>query len=140
MSPSDTRPPCPTRATIESSLREAFLALNEMAASLAAIERSCRQVLDELPAADASAVDNALALRAATVYAQMTLERTGDVSAALTSVARYIGQLQKESDASCRTDGAGADARAVGDVGSDRARVDGASPGPVRDRGQFVSG
>ena len=89
------RLPSPTRAGVEAAICETFVALNQMAASLAAIERSCRQVLDALPTTDGTGIDNALALRVATVYAQMTLERTGDVSAALTSVARYIGQLQQ---------------------------------------------
>jgi hypothetical protein len=125
------------KGTIEARICETFIALNQMAASLALIERACRQVLDEMPVGDGAAIDNVLALRAATVYAQMTLERTGDVSATLTSVAKYIGQLPKDPDASSRTRGAGVDAGDESRLGPDPVV---AGSGPLRDRGQLVPG
>ena len=85
-----------SHADIEARLSQTFLTLNQMAASLALIERSCSRVLDELHVVDDDALDHALALRVATMYAQLTLERTGDVSDTLTSVARYLGCLKKD--------------------------------------------
>jgi hypothetical protein len=91
----------PSRTDIESRISRAFLTLNQMAASLAMIERSCNQVLEGLEIDGHGALHRALALRAATKYAQSTLEQTGDVSDTITSVARYLGCLKKES-CTCR--------------------------------------
>ena len=88
--------PGPSHADIEARLSQTFLTLNQMAASLALIERSCSRVLEELPVRDDDALDHALALRVATMYAPLTLERTGDVSDTLTTVARYLGGLKKD--------------------------------------------
>jgi len=86
----------PSRADIESRICQAFLTLNQMAASLAMIERSCTLVLEDMPIADEDALRNALALRGAVHYVQLTLEHTGDVSDAITRVARYLACLNKE--------------------------------------------
>jgi len=91
----DATPAGPSRADIEVRLGQAFLTLNQMAASLAMIERSCTRVLEGLSIADDHTLQNAVALRAATKYAQATLEQTGDVSDAISSVARYLGALKR---------------------------------------------
>ncbi len=95
----DVSLPGPSTAEIESRICQAFLTLNQMAASLALIERSCTRVLDDMPIADEDALQNALALRGALKYVQLTLEQTGDVSDAITRVARYLGGLKKDSQA-----------------------------------------
>ena len=57
----------PTRADVDARIGETFLTLNQIAASLALIERSCSRVLEELPVDDDEALEHALALRAATI-------------------------------------------------------------------------
>ena len=60
---SDVAAEGPSRADIEARLSQAFLTLNQMAASLALIERSCSRVLEDLPVGDDDALEHALALR-----------------------------------------------------------------------------
>jgi len=55
----------PSRAEVDARIGETFLALNQIAAALALIERSCDRVLDGLPVDDDATLDVALALRAA---------------------------------------------------------------------------
>ncbi len=86
----------PSHADIEARLSQTFLTLNQIAASLALIERSCSRVLEDLPVENDEALEHALTLRAATMYAQLTLERTDDVSDTLTTVARYLGYLKRD--------------------------------------------
>ena len=100
--PQAVHPASPSRADIEARLSQTFLTLNQIAASLALIERSCSRVLEDLPVDDDEALEHALALRAATMYAQLTLERTDDVSDTLTTVARYLGYLKRDGTAAER--------------------------------------
>jgi hypothetical protein len=89
-----------SRAEIEARLSHSFLTLNQIASSLAVIERSCSRALETLPIASDAGVDHALALRTAASYAQLTLERIGDISDTLSSVARYLRCLKRgEHDA-----------------------------------------
>lgn len=85
-----------TRADIEARLSQSFMTLNQIASSLAVIERSCNRALETLPMASDVEVDQALALRTAASYAQLTLERTGDISDTLSSVARYLRCLKRD--------------------------------------------
>jgi hypothetical protein len=88
----DRTPRTPTRADVDARIGVTFLALNQIAASLALIERSCSRALDTLPGEDQDALDSALALRVASVYAHVTLEQIGDVSDTLMTVLRFLGQ------------------------------------------------
>jgi hypothetical protein len=88
---------------VDARITGTFLALNQIAASLALIERSCSRVLDELPVADNAALDNALALRLAAVCAHTTLEQIGDVSDTLTTVLRYLVQRKTGVCENCLT-------------------------------------
>ena len=81
----------PTRGEVDARIGETFLALNQIAASLALIERSCDRVLEELPVNDAT-LDIALALRAARLNAHVTLEQIGNVSDTLTTVLRFLSR------------------------------------------------
>jgi hypothetical protein len=83
-------PKTPTRGDVDARIGETFLALNQIAASLALIERSCSRALETLPVENDAALDNALALRVASVYAHVTLEQIGDVSDTLTTVLRFL--------------------------------------------------
>ena len=85
----------PTRAEVDARIGETFLALNQIAASLALIERSCSRVLETLPVRDDAALDNALALRVARLHAHLTLEQIGDVSDALMAVLRFLAPQEK---------------------------------------------
>jgi len=88
----------PTRADVDARIGETFLALNQIAAALAQIERSCDRALDGLPVDDDAALDIALALRAARFNAHVTLEQIGNVSDTLTTVLRFLSQRpSKES-------------------------------------------
>lgn len=82
----------PTRAEVDARIGETFLALNQIAASLALIERSCSRVMEALPIADDMAVDHAIALRVASLNAHVTLEQIGNVSDTLTTVLRFLSQ------------------------------------------------
>jgi hypothetical protein len=82
----------PTRADVDARIGETFLALNQIAAALALIERSCDRALDGFPVGDDGAVDIALALRAARFNAHVTLEQIGNVSDTLTIVLRFLSQ------------------------------------------------
>ena len=82
----------PTRADVDARIGETFLALNQIAASLSLIERSCTRVMEALPVADDAAVDYATALRVASLNAHVTLEQIGDVSDTLTTVLRFLAQ------------------------------------------------
>jgi hypothetical protein len=88
---------------VDARITETFLALNQIAASLALIERSCSRVLDELPVADGAVLDSALALRLATVCAHTTLEQIGDVSDTLTTMLRYLVQQKRSVCEDCLT-------------------------------------
>jgi hypothetical protein len=65
MIPRDRTPLNPSRADVDARIGDTFLALNQIAASLSLIERSCSRVLEVLPVDDDAALDQALALRAA---------------------------------------------------------------------------
>jgi len=98
MIPRERTPLSPTRADVDARIGETFLALNQIAASLALIERSCDRVLDGLPVDDDATLDIALALRAARFNAHVTLEQIGNVSDTLTTVLRFLSQNKlKES-------------------------------------------
>jgi hypothetical protein len=101
MPPPDRMPTNPTRADVDARISETFLALNQIAASLALIERSCDRVLDALPADDGAAVDTAIALRTARSHAQVTLEQIGNVSDTLTTVLRYLSQQKSRLHEDC---------------------------------------
>ena len=88
----DRPPQNPTRADVDTRIGATFLALNQIAASLTLVERSCSRVLDGLPVEDDGALDHALALRAATLHAHLALEQIGDVSDTLTTVLRFLTQ------------------------------------------------
>jgi hypothetical protein len=91
----------PTRAEVDARIGKSFLALNQIAASLALIERSCSRVLDRLPVGDDAALDNAMALRVANLYAHVTLEQIGDVSDTLTTVLRFLAQEKARAPREC---------------------------------------
>ena len=97
----DQTSPKPTRAEVDARIGKSFLALNQIAASLALIERSCSRVLDGLPVGDAAALDNAMALRVASLYAHVTLEQIGDVSDTLTTVLRFLAQEKAKAPREC---------------------------------------
>jgi LDH2 family malate/lactate/ureidoglycolate dehydrogenase len=67
MPPRDRTPRIPTRADVDARIGETFLALNQIAASLALIERSCSRVLDTLPVEDDAAMDSAFAVLSSVV-------------------------------------------------------------------------
>jgi hypothetical protein len=97
----DKTTPKPTRAEVDARIGESFLALNQIAASLALIERSCSRVLDGLPVGDDAALDNAMALRVASLYAHVTLEQIGDVSDTLTTVLRFLAREKASAPTEC---------------------------------------
>jgi hypothetical protein len=101
MPPRDRTPRIPTRADVDARIGETFLALNQIAASLALIERSCSRVLDTLPVEGHAALDSALALRVASVYAHVTLEQIGDVADTLTTVLRFLAQQKAMATEDC---------------------------------------
>jgi hypothetical protein len=98
--PPPDRPGSPTRADVDARLRDTFLALNQIAASLALIERSCDRAMT-LPVADEAGLDSAVALRTARSHAQVTLERIGNVSETLTTVLRYLSQQKSQPHEGC---------------------------------------
>jgi hypothetical protein len=98
----DRTSPKTTRAEVDARIGKSFLALNQIAASLALIERSCGRVLEGLPVGDDAALDNAMALRVASLYAHVTLEQIGDVSDTLTTVLRFLGQEKARAPRECR--------------------------------------
>ena len=91
----------PTRADVDARIGETFLALNQIAAALALIERSCDRVLDGLPVDDDATLDVALALRAARFNAHVTLEQIGNVSDTLTTVLRFLSQQKPKEPQDC---------------------------------------
>jgi hypothetical protein len=93
--------PGPTRADVDARIGDTFLALNQIAASLALIERSCNRVLETLPVNDDAGLDAAVALRTARTHAQDTLERIGNVSDTLTTVLRYLSQQKPQPHEAC---------------------------------------
>ena len=101
MPPRDRTPLNPTRAEVDARIGETFLALNQIAASLALIERSCGRVVEALPTDDDTAVNNALALRVAGLHAHVTLEQIGDVSDALTMVLRFLARQKTRIPDEC---------------------------------------
>ena len=87
----------PTRADVDARVGETFLALNQIASSLALIERSCSRVLDVLP--NDPTCDHVFALRAAGAHAHLTIEQIGDVADTLTTVLRFLTQQKvREAD------------------------------------------
>ena len=84
--------PHSTRADVDARIGETFVALNQIAASLALVERSCSRVVDVLPVGDDAALEHALVLRAAIVQARLALEQIGDVSDTLATVLRFISR------------------------------------------------
>jgi hypothetical protein len=92
----DRTPQRLTRADVDARIGESFLALNQIAASLALIERSCSRMLERLPVDDDAALDNAMALRVASLNAHVTLEQIGDVSDTLTTVLRFLAQQKAD--------------------------------------------
>ena len=101
MAPPDRTPTNPTRADVDARISGTFLALNQIAASLALIERSCDRALDVLPVDDGAILDAAIALRTARSHAQVTLEQIGNVSDTLTTVLRYLSQLKARTHDDC---------------------------------------
>ena len=101
MPPRDRTSRTPTRADVDARIGETFLALNQIAASLALIERSCSRVLDSLPVEGHAALDSAVALRVASVYAHVTLEQIGDVSDTLMTVLRFLAQQKAMATEDC---------------------------------------
>ena len=87
-----TPPQNPTRADVDARIGETFLALNQIAASLALNDRSCSGAIDALAVDDDAALDHALALRVAGLSAHVTLEQLGDVSDTLTTVLRFLSK------------------------------------------------
>ena len=101
MTSRDRTPLNPTRAEVDARIGETFLALNQIAAALSSIERSCDRVLDGLPVDDDATLDTAIALRAARFNAHVTLEQIGNVSDTLTTVLRYLSQKKTKSPGDC---------------------------------------
>lgn len=101
MPPRDRTPMSPTRADVDARIGETFLALNQIAASLALIERSCDRVLEGLPAGDDGGLETAIALRAARSNAHLTLEQIGNVSDTLTTVLRFLAQHKPKDPRDC---------------------------------------
>ena len=91
----------PTRADVDARIGASFLALNQIAASLSRIERSCTRVLDGLPLHDDAAIDNAMALRVASLSAHATLEQIGDISDTLTTVLRFLAHEKASARRHC---------------------------------------
>jgi len=91
----------PTRADVDARIGETFLALNQIAASLALIERSCDRVLEGLAVGDDAGLDTAIALRAARLNAHVTLEQIGNVSDTLTTVLRFLSQQKPKEPQDC---------------------------------------
>ena len=91
----------PTRADVDARIGETFLALNQIAAALSLIERSCNRVLDGLPVDDDATLDTAIALRVARFNAHVTLEQIGNVSDTLTTVLRYLTQQKPKTPDEC---------------------------------------
>jgi hypothetical protein len=92
----------PTRAEVDARIGETFLTLNQIAASVALIERSCERVLAGLPIDGDAALDTAIALRAARLYAHVTLEQIGNVSDTLTTVLRFLAGQKPKQSRDCR--------------------------------------
>jgi len=101
MPPRDRTQPHPTRADVDARIGGTFLALNQIAASLTLVERSCSRVADALPVDDETALDHALALRAASLHARLALEQIGDVSDTLTTVLRFLTQQKTRTAHEC---------------------------------------
>jgi hypothetical protein len=101
MSSHDRTPPQPPRADVDARIGETFLALNQIAASLALVERSCTHVVDRLPADDDAALNHALTLRTASFHARLALEQIGNVSETLTSVLRFLSQQKARTANEC---------------------------------------
>jgi hypothetical protein len=101
MPPRDRTPQSPTRADVDARIGESFLALNQIAASLALIERSCARVVDEMPLHDDASLDHAMALRVASLHAHATLEQIGDISDTLTTVLRFLAQEKAKAAREC---------------------------------------
>ena len=91
----------PTRADVDARIGETFLALNQIAASLTLIERSCGRVLEGLPVDDDATLDTAIALRTARFNAHVTLEQIGNVSDTLTTVLRFLSQKKSKESRDC---------------------------------------
>ena len=89
----------PTRADVDARIGETFLALNQIASSLALIERSCSRVLEILP--DDPSSDDVFALRAAGAHAHLTIEQIGDVADTLTTVLRFLTQQKARAVDAC---------------------------------------
>jgi len=81
-------------AARDADLRPAdtFLLLNEIAASLAVIERTCDRALVAFPVDTDAAVGRAIALEAARTAARATLEQIGDLAETLTAVLRLFAE------------------------------------------------
>jgi len=101
MTSRDRTPMHPTRADVDARIGETFLALNQIAAALSLIERSCARVLDGLPVDDDATLDTAIALRVARFNAHVTLEQIGNVSDTLTTVLRYLSQKKSKNPGDC---------------------------------------
>ena len=101
MSSHDRTPPQPTRADVDARIGETFLALNQIAASLALVERTCTQVVDALPVDDDGALTHSLVLRTASFHARLALEQIGNVSDTLTSVLRFLSQQKARTANEC---------------------------------------
>ena|SRR5690242_3459045 len=101
MPPPDRTPRNPTRADVDARIGETFLALNQIAASLALIERSCDRVLGALPARAGTGLDAAAVLSSARSHAQATLEQIGNVSDTMTIVLRYLSQQKSQAHEDC---------------------------------------
>lgn len=96
MPPRDRTHPHPTRADVDARIGETFLTLNQIAASLAFVEKSCSRMVDVLPVDDA-VLDHVLALRTAGAHARLAIEQIGDVSDTLTTVLRFLSQEKARS-------------------------------------------
>lgn len=101
MPPRDRTHPHPTRADVDARIGETFLALNQIAASLALVEKSCSRMVDVLPVDDDAALEHVLALRTAGAHARLAIEQIGDVSDALTTVLRFLSQQKTRTASEC---------------------------------------
>jgi hypothetical protein len=84
MPPRDRTHPHPTRADVDARIGETFLALNQIAASLALVEKTCSRMVDVLPVDD-----------------DAVLDQIGDVSDTLTTVLRFLSQQKARTADEC---------------------------------------
>ena len=85
------------RQDLERRFGETFLLLNEIAASLSLIERTCGHALEQLPVKDEVGLSRAVALRRARAAALGTLEQIGDLADTVTALLRFFSRDKRRA-------------------------------------------